>query len=238
MIAVGNCKLQNGIWVHEIVRQIQIEQLCNYDKNIAKSCLSCIITLSMLGWSGVVKLSCILRHRDVQLILAYSWARFGILVAGEGRGGNVFISSVSLLSLLFLFLPCPSLLSLLSLFFLSLRDDTKWSTRADVSLNPNTINQKSRCHAHFKFSAIQITWSRLLIQIHILNNKQYRARSLGFIRSQLIWIYTGCKDRACPGSAGLGLLFRLVDFWYKLPFENGYGLQCDWAVKPQHKKIR
>ena len=90
MIAVGNCKLQNGIWVHEIVRQIQIEQLCNYDKNIAKSCLSCIITLSMLGWSGVVKLSCILRHRDVQLILAYSWARFGILVAGEGRGGECF----------------------------------------------------------------------------------------------------------------------------------------------------
>ena len=63
------------------------------------------------------------------LILAYSWARPAILVAGKGRGGNIFISSVSSLSFLFLFLPCPPLssplLSLLSLFSLSLGDDTK-----------------------------------------------------------------------------------------------------------------
>ena len=43
--------------------------------------------------------------------------------------GNVFISSVSSLLVLFLFLPCPSLssplLSHLSLFSLSLGDDTK-----------------------------------------------------------------------------------------------------------------
>ena len=31
--------------------------------------------------------SCILRHRGVQLILAYSWARPAILVAGKGREG-------------------------------------------------------------------------------------------------------------------------------------------------------
>ena len=54
------------------------------------------------------KVSCILRHRGVQLILAYSWARPAILVAGKGRWG-IF------LFLLFLhfhscsFLPCPSL---------------------------------------------------------------------------------------------------------------------------------
>ena len=58
--------------------------------------------------------------------------------------GNILISSVSSLSFLFLFLPCPSLLSpllsLLSLFSLSLGDDTKWPTRVDV-LNLNTINQ-------------------------------------------------------------------------------------------------
>ena len=64
--------------------------------------------------------SFILRHRGVQLILAYSWARPAILV---------FISSVSSLSFLFLFLPCPSLssplLSVLSLFSLYLGDDTK-----------------------------------------------------------------------------------------------------------------
>ena len=39
------------------------------------------------GWSGVAKVSCILRHRGVQLILAYSWARLAVLVAGKGRGG-------------------------------------------------------------------------------------------------------------------------------------------------------
>ena len=59
--------------------------------------------------------------------------------------GNVFISSVSSLPFLFRFLPYPSLssplLSLLSLFFLSLGDNSKWSTRVDMSLNPNTINQ-------------------------------------------------------------------------------------------------
>ena len=37
------------------------------------------------GWSGGAKVSCILRYRGVQLILAYSWARPAILVAGKGR---------------------------------------------------------------------------------------------------------------------------------------------------------
>ena len=38
------------------------------------------------GWSGGAKVSCSLRYRGVQLILAYSWARPAILVAGKGRG--------------------------------------------------------------------------------------------------------------------------------------------------------
>ena len=86
-------------------------------------------------------MSCILRHRGVRLILAYSWARLAILVAGKGRGEMFFISSVSSLSFMFLFLPCPSLSSLL-LSLLSLGDNTKFPTRVDVSLNPNTINQR------------------------------------------------------------------------------------------------
>ena len=65
---------------------------------------------------------------------------------------------------------------------------------------------KLRCQAHFYFSANHITWSRLLIQIHILNDKQCRSRSVGFLRSQLIWIYTVCKVRIYSGSAGLGLI--------------------------------
>ena len=67
---------------------------------------------------------------------------------------------------------------------------------------------KSKCHAHFCFSANQITWSRLLIQIHILSDKQCRFRSVGFFRSfrsQLIWIYTVCKGRVYPGSAEQGI---------------------------------
>ena len=58
-------------------------------------------------------------HRGVQLILASSLARPAILVAGKGREGMFFISSVSSLSFQFLFLPCLSLSSpLLSLLFL------------------------------------------------------------------------------------------------------------------------
>ena len=48
------------------------------------------------------------RPTDIGLQLA----RPAILVTGKGRGGNVFISSVSSLPFIFLsFLPCPSLIS-------------------------------------------------------------------------------------------------------------------------------
>ena len=85
---------------------------------IYKSLYVPVSRLGFMWWSGVAKVSCVLRHRGVQLILAYSWARLAILVAGKGRGES-FYSSVSSISFLFLFLPCPSLssplLSLLSL---------------------------------------------------------------------------------------------------------------------------
>ena len=73
------------------------------------------------------------------------------------------------------------------------------------------VLNKFRCHAYFQFSANQITGSRLLIQIHILNDKQRRSRSVGFFRSQLIWIYTICKGRICPGTAGQGLTLVLLN---------------------------
>ena len=86
----------------------------------------------------MAKVSCIFRHRGIQLILAYSWVRSAILVAGKGRRwGDVYISSVSSLSFLFLFLPYLSLSSpLLSLLPLSGRRH-KMTQRVDVSLNPN-----------------------------------------------------------------------------------------------------
>ena len=72
--------------------------------------------------------SCILRHLGVQLILAYSLARPAILAAGKGRGGMIYFSGFFTF-IPVLFLRCPSLssplLSLLSLFSLSLGDDTK-----------------------------------------------------------------------------------------------------------------
>ena len=68
---------------------------------------------------------------------------------------------------------------------------------------------KLKCNTHFWFSTNQITWSRLLIQIHILNDKQCRSRSDGFWRSQLIWIYSVSEDRTYPGSAGPGLTFAM-----------------------------
>ena len=37
-------------------------------------------------WLGVTKVSSIFCYRGVQLILAFSWARLAILVAGNGRG--------------------------------------------------------------------------------------------------------------------------------------------------------
>ena len=67
---------------------------------------------------------------------------------------------------------------------------------------------KLRCHTHFLFSANHITWSRLWIQIHMLKDKQCRSRSVGFFRSQLIWIYTVYKDRVYLDSAGQGLRFQ------------------------------
>ena len=54
---------------------------------------------------------------------------------------------------------------------------------------------KLRGHAHFLFSANQITRSGLLLWICMLNSKQ----------CQLIWIYTVYKGRVYPGSAGKGL---------------------------------
>ena len=43
------------------------------------------------GWLGEAKVWCILRHRGVQLRLAYIWARPAILAADKGSSGMFFI---------------------------------------------------------------------------------------------------------------------------------------------------
>ena len=75
----------------------------------------------------MAKVLCILRHRGVQLILAYCWARPAILVAGKGRGGMFPFLLFLLFHSCSSFFPVHSspLLSLLFLFSLSLGEDTK-----------------------------------------------------------------------------------------------------------------
>ena len=89
---------------------------------------------------------------------------------------------------------------------------------------------KLRCHTHFKSSANQFSWSRLLIQIQIMNGKQCKSRSVGFFRSKLIWIYTVCKHRAYPGSAGQGL--KLTK-WYEAD-----ALQKTFTQSTNHQDIK
>ena len=96
-----------------------------------------LILVGVVGWSKGVM---ILHHRGVQLILAYSWARPAILVAGKGRRG-MFLFLLFLHFHSFFFSPVPLfhlLCYLFYLFSLSLGDDTKWPTRVDVLLNPNS----------------------------------------------------------------------------------------------------
>ena len=96
-----------------------IVALCNMNQNhtVVNDCFSFTIAPDKAG--------------GLQLILAYCWARPAILVAGKGREGMflclLFLDFHSCSSFFRLFLPSLSslLLSLLSLFSLSLGDDTK-----------------------------------------------------------------------------------------------------------------
>ena len=83
------------------------------------------------GWLGVVKVPCILCHRSVQLILAYSWARLAILVAGKGRGECFHFICF------FTFIPIP--LSSLSLSSIS-------STISSVSFLPFSGRRHKMIH--------------------------------------------------------------------------------------------
>ena len=79
----------------------------------------------------MVKVSCILRHRGVQLILAYSWARLAILVAGKGRGECFYFFGF------FTFIPVPP--SSLSLSFIS-------STISSISFPPFSGRRHKMIH--------------------------------------------------------------------------------------------
>ena len=79
---------------------------------------------SATGWSGMAKVSCILYHWGVQLMLAYSWARLAILVAGKDRGGCLLLLLLLFFYVFFFnffcfFTSIPVPLSSLSLSFIS-----------------------------------------------------------------------------------------------------------------------
>ena len=72
-------------------------------------------------------MSCSFCHWGAQLILAYSWARPALLAVGKGRAGMLLFLLFFTFISFFLPYPCLSLplLSLLSVFSLSLGDNTK-----------------------------------------------------------------------------------------------------------------
>ena len=89
----------------------------------------------------MAKVPCIVCHRGVQLILAYSWAKPAILIAGKGRGGMflflqfLHFQSCSSLSLSFI----SSTISFFLPFSWRWYKITHKGWRV-VSLNLNTIN--------------------------------------------------------------------------------------------------
>ena len=116
------------------------------------------------GWLGEAKVSCILHH--------WSWLTVGqgLLSLQQVRvAGGMLWFLLFLLCHLFSFLPSPSLSSpLLSLFSLSLGDDTKWPKRVDVSLYPNSINQSINqslwsMHVYIECRLPQILWVTFLL---------------------------------------------------------------------------
>ena len=96
------------------------------------------------AWSGGAKVSCILRHQEVQEILAHSWARPAILVAGKCIG-------VMFLFLLFLhFHSCSSFFLFLSFISSTVSSISflpfsgrrhKMTHKGWRVVKPNTINQ-------------------------------------------------------------------------------------------------
>ena len=95
---------------------------------------------------------CILCHQGFQLILAYSWARPAILIAGKGRGGMFlfllflhFHSCSSFFHVPLFYFPTVSSISFLPISGRQL----KVTTKVDVSLNPNTIDNNPSIHFSF-----------------------------------------------------------------------------------------
>ena len=97
----------------------------------------------------MAKVSCILRHWGVQLILAYSWARLAILVAGKGRGGMLLFRLFLHFHLFSSFFPvplCHLLYYLFCLFSPFLWETTQIDPQRLTWLNPKHNQSKVGVH--------------------------------------------------------------------------------------------
>ena len=114
-------------------------------------------------WLGEAKVSCILCHRGVQVILAYSYAKPAALAASKGRRG-MFIFLLSFTFIHFPFSPVPLIYLLYSLFSLSLGDDKiihkglpfiNQKTMSEVQYKPTVQLRICYVHTeHFAYFAI------------------------------------------------------------------------------------
>ena len=88
MLNVLVCTISNS---QEFLLKKNVSSCCKSYSHFSAKVLAympyLMIKVFFWEWSGVAKVSCILRPQSFQLILAYSWARPAILVAGKGRGG-------------------------------------------------------------------------------------------------------------------------------------------------------
>ena len=124
-------------------------------------------------WTNIVYLTSLGGPTDIGLQLGkacYPCSRYG-------WREDVFISSVSSFSFLFLFLPCPSLSSPpLSLF-------TKWPTRVDVWLNPNTTNLRRIVIWQFPSSKLASSsikfWKSTLTTAYLTMSRHSSGRKIG-----------------------------------------------------------
>ena len=161
-----------------------------------------------MGLLGEAKVLCILRHWGIQLISAYSWARPASHVAGKGRRGMF-------LFLLFLHFHSFSPFSLVPLFhhlyylyyLSSSLGDNKVTQKGWRVIKPQHNQTNLSIEKKKKKKDLAYIWTAK-VQTYIFTDrfynpslaehdmpclsKQCRSRSVGFWRSQLIWICTVC----------------------------------------------
>ena len=119
-----------------------------------------------------IRLAFLSGDRSCFILLAYSWARPAVLVTGKGRRGILLFLHFHSCSSFFPVSLLSPLLALLSVFSLSLGDNTKCPTKIDISLNPNTIKTLYQdCSSHHDLSKniAAMGWGLFSLYVNIEN---------------------------------------------------------------------